>query len=124
MDVEQDDVRLQLLRCGDRRGGVGRLPDDPEPVTLEHLSRARAKAGVIIDDEDGLHHVLTSVAQPAASDNTGTRSDLPKRNLTGQRRSRITRAPYVEPAAERLEPVREPAQTGPGAELSASDSVV
>ena len=68
-DVEQDEVRPE--RTGGREPGraVVGLADDVEPVGLEQGARLDAEAGVVVDDEDGVHGAI--VAWPSAASPTG-----------------------------------------------------
>ena len=54
-DVEQDEIRADRPGSGEARGAVVRLADDGEAVGLEEGARLDAEAGVVIDDEDGVH---------------------------------------------------------------------
>ena len=54
LDVEQDDVRAQPARLGERGRAVGGLADDLVALGLEQQPRPGAEAGVVVDDEDGL----------------------------------------------------------------------
>src|SRR5262249_22917255 len=56
LNVEEDDVGVKQLCCGDRRLAVVRLADDLEPLCLQHSPGGTAKARVVADDEDRLGH--------------------------------------------------------------------
>ncbi len=54
-DIEQDEVGPERAGGREARGAVVRLADDDEAVGLEDGARLDAEAGVVIDDEDGVH---------------------------------------------------------------------
>ena len=54
--VEEDDVRLQALRRGDRLSAVLRLAHDVEALLREQGCEGVAGERVVVDDEDALRH--------------------------------------------------------------------
>jgi len=75
---------------GDRRRAVGRLADDVVPVGLEERASGAAESGVVVDDQDGPHHLLDR-RMCRASAHRGEPSGTPvatKRQHGGAGRSR------------------------------------
>src|SRR5262249_34572995 len=58
LDVEQDEIRVELLRLGERLLAVCRLADDREAFCLEQRACGRTEARVVVDDEDCPGHVI------------------------------------------------------------------
>ena len=54
-DVEQHELRPQGAGGGQAGRPVAGLADDLEAVRLQHGARLDAEAGVVVDDEDGVH---------------------------------------------------------------------
>jgi len=71
LDVEQDDVRVQLVSGGNGGLTVFRLADDVVSLRLQQRVRSRTEARVVVDDQNV--HVLI-VADRRRADHTGNRT--------------------------------------------------
>ena len=65
-DVEQDDVRLELLRGAQGAGAVRGLADHRPSVALQRAPRRPAEAGVVVDDQHAGRHGRILACPPPA----------------------------------------------------------
>ena len=68
-DVEQDEVGPEVARRSEAGRAVARLADHGEPVRLEQGARLDPEAGVVVDDENGVH--ASDRGMPTAGRATG-----------------------------------------------------